>query len=109
MFVFIVIGIVLLILGIFLFTGGVVCGKDSFSRSAVVEEFIKLGYTSAAANELGDTLDKTGDGCISQADLDAIVASGGDTGDITDAWINKYGFKPGLENVFASLYSSSAN
>jgi hypothetical protein len=107
MFVFIIIGIVLLLLGIFLFTGG--CGKDSFSRSAIVEEFIKVGYTSEASNELGDLLDKTGDGCINKADLGAIVASGDNTGDISDAWIGKYGFKPGLENIFASLYSQSVN
>ena len=100
MLLFIIIGIVLLLSGIFLFTGGVVCGEDSISRSAIVEELIKVGYTSEASNELGGVLDKTGDGCIDQVDLDAIVAAGYSTSGISDPWLDKYGFKPGLKNAF---------
>ena len=110
MFVFIIIGIVLIVLGIFLFTGGVVCGEDSISRSALVEELMKIGYTSAASNELGNIFDKTGDGCISQADLDAYVAANINTRDLSDAWLNKYGVKSGLTDIFARLGSQkSAN
>ena len=102
MFVFIIIGIVLLVLGIFLFTGEVVCDSESISRSLLVKELIKLGYTSAASNELGDSYDPTGDGCIDGDDIDADFAAGVDTDSIINDWLDIYGVKPGLQNVWGA-------
>ena len=88
-------------MGMALFTGG--CGKGDVKRAEVVDDLMLLGDSTKASNELGDILDKTGDGCINQADLDAFVAAKIDNDQVTDAWIALYGFKPGLEDVVTAV------